>query len=123
LSFAATADKFSLKYFSPISYSFLLYLLIAIGFVLIVKKMNVKARNQWTFNKRFFILIGLLISFATLTQFFAFSLTNVSYVASVRMMSVIIAVIGGRIFFKEKHFANRFVGSLIMIAGAALLFI
>lgn len=43
------------------------------------------------------------------------------YMISVKRLSALIGIIYGRLFFKEKYIAVRFVGACLMVTGAVLI--
>ena len=48
-------------------------------------------------------------------------LTLVAYVSSIKRISVLISVIFGYLFFKEKGIVGRFIGAAIMVLGVILI--
>ncbi len=63
------------------------------------------------------ILYGLMIVFHMLSL----DLTKVSYMISVKRLSLLIGVIYGHIFFKEKNFRERLLGTCLMFGGFVIL--
>lgn len=63
------------------------------------------------------ILYGLMIVFHMLSL----DLTKVSYMISVKRLSLLIGVIYGHIFFKEKNFKERLLGTCLMLGGFVIL--
>lgn len=68
-----------------------------------------------------FLSISVSFVFAAFLHYKAMSLANVSYVVSVKSISLLFAVLYGAIIFKEGHIKYRFAGALIMAAGAAII--
>ncbi len=56
-----------------------------------------------------------------LTHFIAISLTQAAYMISIKRMSLVFSVIYGRVIFKELGLKERLFGSVVMLAGAALI--
>jgi uncharacterized membrane protein len=56
------------------------------------------------------------------THLKAISLVEVSYMISVKRLSLIIGVIYGAVFFKETNIKERLLGSAIMVTGVVLIF-
>lgn len=52
---------------------------------------------------------------------FAVSMINVTYMISVKRLSIIFGILYGRLFFGEKNTIIRSIGAIIMIAGAVLI--
>ncbi len=63
------------------------------------------------------LLYGLMIVFHMLSL----DLTKVSYMISVKRLSLLIGVIYGHLFFKERHFKERLLGTILMLAGFVLI--
>ena len=55
-----------------------------------------------------------------ISHMLAISLAKVAYVISVKRMSLVIGVLYGYLFFKEKHIGERFLGALLMFIGFIL---
>lgn len=67
------------------------------------------------------ILAGLCIAILCISQNTALKMQITPYVVSVLRMSAIVSVIYGCLFFKEKTFLYRFIGSIIMVLGVMLI--
>jgi drug/metabolite transporter (DMT)-like permease len=68
-----------------------------------------------------FFLIGASQALMALCHFKAVSLILVSYMIAVKRLSLLLSVIFGFVFFQEKHLKERLFGSLLMVAGVALI--
>lgn len=68
----------------------------------------------------FIVLLGLLQGVSYVAQLFAYTLTFVGYVISIKRMSMLFSIVFGYLFFKEKNFKQRLVGGVIMLAGVLL---
>lgn len=66
-------------------------------------------------------LIGFFISMVAMTQMTALTMTLVPYVIAVKRTSIVLSVLAGHIFFKEKGLQERLTGVLIMIAGVVFI--
>lgn len=64
-----------------------------------------------------FWLIGASQALMTLCHFKAVSMILVSYMISVKRLSLLLSVVFGGIFFQEEHLRERLLGSLTMLAG------
>jgi uncharacterized membrane protein len=56
-----------------------------------------------------------------LSHTLAISLIQAAYMISVKRTSLLFGVVLGAIFFNEKHFSERFLGSAIMVCGVLLI--
>ena len=68
-----------------------------------------------------FVFIGMLIAIMIITHLKAISLIEVSYMISVKRLSILIGVIYGAIFFKETNIKERFLGTAVMVSGIILI--
>ncbi|MBL7156776.1 MAG: DMT family transporter [Candidatus Omnitrophica bacterium] len=76
------------------------------------------------FEKKDILLIlaaGVLFATAVLFHYKAISLAKVSYMISVKRLSLVISVLYGAIIFKEKNIGYRIFGSSIMVLGVLIL--
>ena len=64
---------------------------------------------------------GLLLYFHIMLHGFAISMTKAVYMMSVKRLSILFGVIYGGIVFKEENFLMRFLGALLMFAGAGVI--
>jgi len=114
-------DKIALKYWNTGVYSFFTYLFPS----LILGTLVIKRGNQIKKLLKFRLLpvIASVVLQATYyyPRLLAFSLTDVSNVFPILRLSVLVGVIGGIIFLKEKeNISQKVLSAIIMIAGAWL---
>ncbi len=74
-------------------------------------------------TKNTLLLFSLSLFFALMLvlQMHAFSLTNVAYVLSLKRASILLSVLAGFFFFKEKKIKERLLATIIMIFGGILI--
>jgi len=63
------------------------------------------------------LLPGIFYSLMVISHMVAISLAKVAYVISVKRMSLIIGVLYGYLFFKEKNIRERLFGAMLMFIG------
>jgi len=68
-----------------------------------------------------FIFIGMLIAIMIITHLKAISLIEVSYMVSVKRLSILFGVLYGVMFFKETNIKERFLGATVMVSGIILI--
>jgi len=68
-----------------------------------------------------FWLIGLFYASMLACQYYAYTLTQASYVIAVKRLSLIISIMYGGIFFKEIHIRERLLGGAVMVMGVILI--
>jgi drug/metabolite transporter (DMT)-like permease len=74
-------------------------------------------RRMWPF----FLLAGMLMALAEVTHFVSLSMAPVSYMISVKRLSLVFGVILGWAFFDERNIRYRISGVLVMVAGVFFL--
>ena len=67
------------------------------------------------------ILPGFCHATSIVAHMIAISLTQVAYMISIKRLSLLMGVLFGYLFFKETNIRERFVGTLLMIIGFALI--
>lgn len=75
--------------------------------------------QEWRANRTAILVVGVLSPLSYLLILFAFSFEPVSYVAPVREVSILIAVVLGGHFLREGAGVGRIAGACAMIAGIA----
>jgi drug/metabolite transporter (DMT)-like permease len=82
-------------------------------------------RNTLPFNVRHLLkltfLPGVLLVISSLTHSWAIQLTQVAYMISVKRLSLLIGVVYGWLFFKEKEIRERLLGAVLMLLGFILI--
>ncbi|NQU95781.1 MAG: EamA family transporter [Candidatus Omnitrophica bacterium] len=68
-----------------------------------------------------FLVMGASFGMAILFHYKAISLVNVSYMISVKRLSLIIGVFYGALIFKEKNIGYRLLGTAVIVAGVMVL--
>lgn len=118
-SFTSTLGKVAIQHSSPIFFGFFYPLALTIAltvFLLFKGKLHLVLKKPATF-----VPIGLCTAAMVLSHFMALSLTQVSYMISVKRTSLIFSVIYGKLLFKEENIRERLLGSAIMAAGVILI--
>jgi len=78
-------------------------------------------KYEWKANKLHIILVGFLVYFAYLLVLFSMSMTPVSYVATVRNFSIVVATVLGAVVLKEPDVSMRLAASILIILGIILI--
>jgi uncharacterized membrane protein len=77
------------------------------------KKLPVLLKN----NFRLALLPALFDATATVSHFYAVSMSNVAYMVAVKRTSLLFGVVYGFLLFGERHMRERIFGALLMFAG------
>jgi glucose uptake protein len=115
-------DKYAQTYYSTTTYSFLVYLLPAIFFIpfVISKGKEVKSIMKNSFWQILVAAVLSTVSYYLMLK--AFTLADASIVYTITRASILITIIGGIIFLKEKEdMLKRLLVGVIILAGVLLL--
>lgn len=69
------------------------------------------------------IVAGILVYFHILFHGIAIAMTKAAYMISIKRMSILLGVVYGGYFFDEDNIVIRFLGSLLMVAGAVIILV
>ncbi len=120
-SISSNFDKIGVKNSSPLFWSFMVNLFIVLVLFPLVL---IKARtdfSQFNIHWKKLVPFGFLNASAVFFQMTAVSLTLVTYVISVKRLSVVFSVLFGYLIFKEQGIKERLLGSLLMVAGVVII--
>lgn len=121
-SITATLGKLAIQHSSPLFFGVSYYSALAVAMtpVALLNRKTIRAfpRNG---ALRASILPGLCHAVGIFAHMIAVSLTQVAYMISVKRLSLLIGVVFGYLFFKETHMRERFLGTLLMVIGFALI--
>ncbi len=117
------ADKMAVDYIHPILFAFL-HLFFGMcyytPYILFTKKGEI-IRKEWGAGSVRIIMAGVIGITGYSLILIAFTIDRVSYIVSLRQLSVVFAVLMGSFWLKEKHTAMRLTGALIIFAGCFLI--
>jgi drug/metabolite transporter (DMT)-like permease len=119
-SISAVFDKVATVASSPAFYTTFFSLAFALAYApFFVFGMKKGAPDLATWPR--LLLLGLFTAIMILSQFTALEMTVASYVIAIKRAGMVLAVVFGHFFFKEKHLRERLAGALLMTAGVILL--
>ncbi len=116
-------DKIGVSNVHPLSYLLFLDIMVLTLYTIYIarnKTMDI-VKNEWRKNKRSIMLNGILGKLGYFLMLVAFTMERVSYLASLRQLSVVIAVFLGGHILKEKNFAIRALAATMIFVGAILI--
>lgn len=120
-SITANVDKIGLQHSSPMFYGFALNAFLAIGlFPLALRRMR---GNRLALQANFgnLLAIGACGGLTIACQMYALSLAIVPYVIAIKRTSSIMSVLWGALLFREAGLRERLTGTVVMVAGVALI--
>ena len=119
-SLDTSVAKISLRYTDIYSFSFWYTLLFAAIFIILSKILDRPISPKKIALRKEAIIIGILFGLGTISFMKAIEATNISYVSAIGKVNMIISVIYGRVFFRERNFKNKLIGTIIILAGVIL---
>ncbi len=122
-SITASLGKAAIEHSSPLFFATTYFTAVTLLFVPLVA-LSLRGKVSVILNKTNIInsiLPGLFFSIMLITHMIAVSLINVAYMISIKRLSLLIGVLFGFIFFKEKGIAGRFAGAVFMFSGFVLI--
>jgi len=120
-SITSTLGKLAILHSNPTFFGTFYFIILGIVFTPIaIFKSKEKFSIFFKTSKSYF-LIGFFFALMVISHCLAIQLVEVSYMISIKRSSLIFSVIYGWLIFKEKNIQERFLGSLMMIAGMILI--
>ncbi len=120
-SISSNFDKIGVQNSSPLFWSFMVNLFIVLTIFPLVL-MRAKADfSQFNIHWKKLLPFGFLNASAVFFQMTAVSLTLVTYVISVKRLSVVFSVLFGYFIFKEQGIKERLLGSILMVVGVVII--
>lgn len=122
-SVTATLGKLAIQHSSPVFFGVVYYSALALAMTPLALFKNRKKYRVWPHSGaiKASILPGFCQATGICAHMIAISLTQVAYMISVKRLSLLMGVLYGYLLFKETNIKERFVGTLLMIIGFALI--
>jgi drug/metabolite transporter (DMT)-like permease len=122
-SLTSSLGKVAIMHSSPLFFGITYYIILTVIFAPLAFRMDRHEMKRFLSDKEYrrLILPGLLYSIMVVSHMLAISMTKVAYMISLKRMSLIIGVIYGYVFFKEKHIRERLAGASFMLAGCVMI--
>ncbi len=113
--------KIAVQHSNPIFFSIFYSFLLSSFLFLIVSFKTKNIFSKITSQPILFLLLGFSMAIMMITHMKAISLVEVSYMVSVKRLSLLFGVIFGAMFFMETNIKERFLGATIMVLGIILI--
>jgi len=123
-SVTSTLGKKGILIYGAIPFGYLLTCGDLVVFIMICLARRSRGQMRISPDRRmwpFFLLAGLLMALAEVTHFVSLSMAPVSYMISVKRLSLVFGVILGWAFFGEHNIRYRISGVSVMVAGVLFL--
>lgn len=117
------SDKKGVTIVNPVLYSFWLGIVItSIMSVVIIYRKGLKSlKIEMRGSSTRILVSGFLMKGGYLLVLVALSLAQVSYILSIRQISVVLGTLLGLRYYKEEHGTTRFVGAFVIFVGVYIL--
>ena len=120
-SIGACLGKIAVQHSSPAFFSVIYIFLLSLFLFIIISFKSKHFLSKSISRPVPFIFIGMLIAIMIVTHLKAISLIEVSYMVSVKRLSILFGVLYGVMFFKETNIKERFLGATVMVSGIILI--
>ncbi|MBS1258273.1 MAG: hypothetical protein MAG551_01329 [Candidatus Scalindua arabica] len=120
-SVGACLGKIAVQHSSPEFFSVIYIFLLSLVLFIIISLKSKHFLSKSISRPIPFIFIGLLIAIMIVTHLKAISLIEVSYMVSVKRLSILFGVLYGITLFKETNIKERFLGASVMVSGIILI--
>ena len=120
-SIGACLGKIAVQHSSPEFFSVIYIFLLSLFLFIIISFKSKHFLSKSISRPIPFIFIGLLIAIMIITHLKAINLIEVSYMVSVKRLSILFGVLYGVMFFKETNIKEKFLGATVMVSGIIMI--
>jgi len=120
-SIGACIGKIAVQHSNPLFFSVTYSFLLSFFFYLVISLRTKRFYSKVFSRPVLFLLIGILITIMIITHLKAISLIEVSYMVSVKRLSILFGAIYGVMFFKETNIKERLLGATVMVSGIIMI--
>ena len=123
ISVYSTIDKVGVKYVPPFTYIYVVFLIVLLGFTPYILLSGRKASivAEWRANKVGILFSGIVALLTYYLVLLAMQLSHVSYVGSVREMSIVLGALAGSVWLGEEYGQIRTLASGLVFLGVLLI--
>lgn len=118
-SFHHLVDKVGTRFFNPLVYVWLIdfvgFIFLSLGIAFSEKRRFI--RKEWSLNKWRAMVTGILIICSYSLIVFVMRFEKISYIISMRQISIVFGVILGNMLLKERYGLIRLIASCLIFAG------
>jgi drug/metabolite transporter (DMT)-like permease len=120
-SVAGVLGRLGVMHSSPLFFALTLFPLMGATFVLIGLVSGKARLSSLAVSPGWALLAGLCITLEIITHHIAISMAKAAYMLAVKRLNTLISVIYGGMVFKERNIWVRLAGTVLMIAGVAMI--
>ncbi len=120
-SLGSCLGKIAVQHSAPLFFSVTYSLLLSLILFLILSFKTRHFPSKVIARPVPFIFIGMSMAIMVITHMKAVSLIEVSYMISIKRLSILFGVVYGVIFFKETNIKERFLGASVMVSGIIMI--
>jgi drug/metabolite transporter (DMT)-like permease len=121
LSIHRLIDKVGTRFFHPLAYvwlmQFVAFILLTLYICLSERRRLI--RGEWKLNRWSALATGILVMFSYSLIVFVMRFEKISYVISMRQVSIVLGVILGNVLLKEQYGLVRFIASCLIFFGVS----
>ena len=121
LSISLNLAKIVIQHSSPMFFSISYPCMLSIVLFAIISFKTKNIYSKITSQPLLCLVIGISMVVVLVTNMKALSLVEVSYMVSVKRLSLLIGVVFGAVFFMETNIKERFLGATVMVLGIILI--
>lgn len=120
-SITSNLGKMAIQHSSPVFFGSVYPIILGIALFPLMKYKSKASLSMIVSRPKMFALIGASIALMMLNHCIAISLTDVSYMISVKRTSLLFGIMYGALVFKEVNIKERLLGSVVMIVGVVFI--
>lgn len=123
ISLYTTVDGMAVRYVDPVVYMYLFMAFYSLlyGPIVLLTGGLAKVKGEWQSNAGAILLVAFLVMFTYLLVLFAMTMSQVSYVAAARELSVVFGATMGTVLLREPYGRAKVAGSALVALGVALI--
>ncbi|MCP5003923.1 MAG: DMT family transporter [Planctomycetes bacterium] len=120
-SITSILGKVAVQHSNPAFFAIFYSFLLSFSLFVIIRFKTKRIVSRMVSRPLLFPFIGICMAIMMVAHLKAISLVEVSYMISVKRLSLLIGVVYGALFFEERNIGERFLGSATMIVGIILI--
>ncbi|BAT72409.1 conserved hypothetical protein [Thermosulfidibacter takaii ABI70S6] len=114
--------KKAVQYSDPVFFSFYYCLFMTLGYTPIVLRSSHSVKRLSFLKRKVLWGIGACFGIGVVAFLYAIQLANIAYVSAFGKISMLVAVLYGKIFFQEEGLKRKLTGVLLMLIGIYFIF-
>ena len=123
ISLYSLIDRVGIEHVQIFGYIYMVFVFMFVFYTpfILVRRSKMEIKAEWASNRSNILIVAFLCFFTFFLVLIAMSLAKLSYVVTLRQLSIIFSVALGAWVLKEGHGDIRFTASLLIFAGSFLI--